>query len=124
MADRLRLFSLPSAFPNPQRLRLFRQQKGVADQFAGRVYGMTRAGEHWQWRHLKMSPWGEPPTLQRADRNFLEGDAGACRPGQPAFARRTRLDARRRRAYLLGHEDGNDDRLFRNHVQRNEDNVQ
>lgn len=29
---KLRLFTSPSAFPNPQRLRLFIQEKGIADQ--------------------------------------------------------------------------------------------
>ena len=30
---RLRLFISPSAFPNPQRLRLFLYEKGAADRF-------------------------------------------------------------------------------------------
>ena len=29
---KLRLFTSPSAFPNPQRLRLFMHEKGIADQ--------------------------------------------------------------------------------------------
>ena len=31
MTDKLRLFTSPSAFPNPQRLRLFVHEKGIAE---------------------------------------------------------------------------------------------
>ena len=60
----LRLFTSPSAFPNPQRLRIFLHEKGIADQFNERIYDMTPVGEQRQWRHLKMNPWGETPTLE------------------------------------------------------------
>jgi len=33
MTDTLRLYTSPSAFPNPQRLRLFLHEKGIAGQF-------------------------------------------------------------------------------------------
>jgi glutathione S-transferase len=67
MAVPLRLFTSPSAFPNPQRLRLFLHEKGIADQFEERVYDMTPGGEQRQWPHLKMNPWGETPTLELPD---------------------------------------------------------
>ena len=67
----LRLFTSPSAFPNPQRLRIFLHEKGIAGQFDEHVYDMSPVGEQRQWRHLKMTPWGETPTLQLADGSFL-----------------------------------------------------
>jgi glutathione S-transferase len=33
MTAKLHLFTSPSAFPNPQRLRLFMHEKGIADLF-------------------------------------------------------------------------------------------
>jgi glutathione S-transferase len=33
MSDKLKLFTSPSAFPNPQRLRIFMHEKGIADRF-------------------------------------------------------------------------------------------
>jgi glutathione S-transferase len=75
-APRLRLFTSPSAFPNPQRLRLFMHEKGIAGLFDEQVYDMTPVGEQRQWRHLRMNPWGETPTLRLADGGFLaETDA-------------------------------------------------
>jgi glutathione S-transferase len=76
MSAKLRLFTSPSAFPNPQRLRLLMHEKGIADQFEERVYDMAPVGEQRQWRHLKMNPWGETPTLELADGSYLaETDA-------------------------------------------------
>lgn len=76
MAANLRLFTSPSAFPNPQRVRLFMHEKGIADPFDERIYDMTPVGEQRQWRHLKMNPWGETPTLELSDGTTLaETDA-------------------------------------------------
>jgi glutathione S-transferase len=76
MTPKLRLFTSPSAFPNPQRLRLFMHEKRIADQFEERIYDMTPGGEQRQWPHLKMNPWGETPTLQLTDGSVLaETDA-------------------------------------------------
>jgi len=41
MTASLRLFTSPSAFPNPQRLRIFMCEKGIANQFEERIYDMT-----------------------------------------------------------------------------------
>jgi hypothetical protein len=41
MTTKLRLFTSPSAFPNPQRLRLFMHEKGIADQFEEHICDMT-----------------------------------------------------------------------------------
>jgi glutathione S-transferase len=48
MTAKLHLFTSPSAFPNPQRLRLFMHEKGIADQFDERIYDMTPGGEQRQ----------------------------------------------------------------------------
>jgi len=76
MSTKLQLFTSPSSFVNPQRLRLFMHEKGIAGQFEERIYDMAPAGEQRQWRHLKMNPWGETPALQLPDGNYLaEADA-------------------------------------------------
>jgi glutathione S-transferase len=79
MTTTLSLFTSPSAFPNPQRLRLFMHEKGIADQFAETVYDMTPGGQQRQWPHLKMNPWGETPTLQLADGTFLSESTAIAR---------------------------------------------
>ena len=42
-SSKLRLFTSPSAFPNPQRLRIFLHEKGIADRFDEQVYDMSRS---------------------------------------------------------------------------------
>jgi glutathione S-transferase len=79
MTSKLKVFTSPSAFPNPQRLRLFMHEKGIADQFEEIIYDMTSAGEQRGWRHLKTNPWGETPTLQLADGSFLSETAAMVR---------------------------------------------
>jgi glutathione S-transferase len=79
MTDKLTLYTSPSAFPNPQRLRLFMHEKGVAQQFAEVVYDMSPVGEQRGWRHLKMNPWGETPTLRLQDGTFLSETAAIAR---------------------------------------------
>ncbi len=71
MAGKPRLFTSPSAFPNPQRLRLFMHEKGIADTIEEVVYDMAPGGEQRGWRHLKMNPWGETPTLELGDGTYL-----------------------------------------------------
>jgi glutathione S-transferase len=79
MSAKLNLFTSPSAFPNPQRLRLFMHEKGIADQFNERIYDMSPGGEQRQWPHLKMNPWGETPTLELADGSFISETAAIVR---------------------------------------------
>jgi glutathione S-transferase len=79
MTTKLELFTSPSAFPNPQRLRIFMHEKGIADQFKEHVYDMTPVGEQRQWRHLKMNTWGETPTLKIADGSFISETAAIAR---------------------------------------------
>lgn len=79
MTAKLRLFTSPSAFPNPQRLRIFLHEKGIADLFDERIYDMTPGGEQRQWPHLKMNPWGETPTLQLEDGSFISETAAIVR---------------------------------------------
>ena len=78
-SSKLQLFTSPSAFPNPQRLRLFMYEKGIAELFEETVYDMTPVGEQRGWRHLKMNPWGETPTLQLADGSFISETAAVVR---------------------------------------------
>src|SRR3954464_13605631 len=79
MSSKLQLFTSPSAFPNPQRLRLFMYEKGIAEQFNETIYDMTRFVEQRGWQHLKMNPWGETPTLQLADGRFISETAAVVR---------------------------------------------
>jgi glutathione S-transferase len=79
MSSILQAFTSPSAFPNPQRLRLFMYEKGIAEQFDETIYDMTPVGEQRGWRHLKMNPWGETPTLQLADGSFISETAAVVR---------------------------------------------
>lgn len=80
LADpKFRLFTAPSAFPNPQRLRIFMHEKGIADRFDEHVYDMSPVGEQRHWKHLKMNPWGETPTLELADGSFISETAAVVR---------------------------------------------
>ena len=84
-ASKLQLFTSPSAFPNPQRLRIFLHEKGIADRFDERVYDMSPVGEQRQWRHLKMNPWGETPTLKLEDGSVISETAAIVRYLDQAF---------------------------------------
>ncbi|QJE02273.1 glutathione S-transferase [Massilia forsythiae] len=79
MSDKLRLLTSPSAFPNPQRVRLFMHEKGIADAFDETVYDMSPGGDQRKWPHLKMNPWGETPTLLLADGGYLSETAAIVR---------------------------------------------
>ena len=68
--SKLRLFTSPSAFPNPQRLRLFMHEKGIASDFEETVYDMAPGGDQRKWPHLKMNTWGETPTLMLEDGSY------------------------------------------------------
>jgi len=73
------IYTSPSAFPNPQRLRLFMHEKGIADQFSEVVYDMAPGGDQRKWPHLKMNPWGETPTLALEDGSYLSETAAIVR---------------------------------------------
>lgn len=96
MTERLRLYTSPSAFPNPQRVRLFIHEKGIADRVEEVVYDMAPGGQQRQWPHLKMNPWGETPTLLLADGSYLSETTGIVRYLDAAFEGRriTGADAR------------------------------
>ncbi|MGS0742959.1 glutathione S-transferase family protein [Glaciimonas sp. GG7] len=79
MTSKLHLYTSPSAFPNPQRLRLFIHEKGIADQFEETVYDMAPGGEQRKWPHLKMNLWGETPTLALEGGGYLSETAGIAR---------------------------------------------
>ena len=67
MTKPLRLFTSPSAFPNPQRVRLFMLEKGIESHIEESIFNMAPGGEQRNWPHLKMNPWGE----------FISRDMGA-----------------------------------------------
>lgn len=73
MADTLRVFTGPSAFPNPQRLRLFALEKGIEDRLEEVIYDMAPEGEQKKWPYLKINPFGETPTLEVAEGEYPEG---------------------------------------------------
>ncbi len=76
---RLRIYTSPSAFPNPQRVRLFAHEKGIAGELDEVIYDMAPGGQQRQWPHLKMNPWGETPTLALPDGSFLAESAAIAR---------------------------------------------
>ena len=88
MTRKLRLYTSPSAFPNPQRVRLFLHEKGIADAFDEVVYDMAPGGEQRHWRHLKMNPWGETPTLEFEDGSYLSESVAVARYLDQHFAGR------------------------------------
>ncbi|GAB3391281.1 glutathione S-transferase family protein [Azotobacter armeniacus] len=93
MTSKLRVFTSPSAFPNPQRLRLFVHEKGIADQFEEVIYDMMPGGEQRKWPHLKMNPWGETPTLQLQDGGYLSESAAIVHYLDQAFPGRRIMGA-------------------------------
>ncbi len=96
MADKkLRVYTSPSAFPNPQRLGLFALEKGIKDELEEVIYGMSPGGDQRKWPHLKMNPWGETPTLTLADGGYLAETAGIVR-SWTSLTRDARSRARRR----------------------------
>lgn len=74
-----KLFTSPSVFPNPQRVRLLMHEKGIVDQVEEQVLDMMKVGEQRQWRHLKRNPWGETPALELPDGNILSEAAAIAR---------------------------------------------
>ena len=79
MSSKLRIYTSPSAFPNPQRLRLFLHEKGIADQFDETVYDMAPGGDQRKWPHMKMNPWGETPMLALEGGGYLSETAAIVR---------------------------------------------
>lgn len=73
------LYTSPSAFPNPQRLRLFIHEKGIAEHFEETIYDMAPGGDQRKWPHLKMNLWGETPTLALEGGGYLSETAGIAR---------------------------------------------
>lgn len=64
MPNRLRVFTSPSAFPNP---RLFAFEKGIEGKLEEIIYDMTPGGDQRKWTHLKSSGsqkrWQEPDSF-------------------------------------------------------------
>lgn len=104
--NKLVIYTSPSAFPNPQRVRLPVHEKGIADQLEERVLDMAPVGEQRGWRRLARNPWGETPTLELPKGGYLaesvavarctarppaETAADRTRDGDPHAAERPRL---------------------------------
>jgi len=51
MIETLRLFTSPSVFPNPQRVRLLIHEKGIADRIEEVLLDMAPA-----WKNSRQSP--------------------------------------------------------------------
>ena len=79
MAETMKIYTSPSVFPNPQRVRLFMHEKGIADRFEEVIYDMSPGGEQRGWRHLKMNPWGETPTLLLPGGGYLSESTAIAR---------------------------------------------
>ncbi len=77
--DKLTLYTSPSAFPNPQRVRLLMHEKGIAQHVEERVLDMAPGGEQRGWQHLKRNPWGETPTLELPGGGYLAESVAIAR---------------------------------------------
>ena len=93
MAESLKLYTSPSAFPNPQRLRLMMHEKGIAGEIEEVVYDMAPGGEQRGWKHLKMNPWGETPTMRLRDGSYLSETTAIARYLDGAFPGRRIMGA-------------------------------
>lgn len=109
MSGKLRLYTAPSAFPNPQRLRLFVYEKGIQNSIEEIVYDMAPGGDQRKWPHLKMNPWGETPTLALADGSYLSESTGIARYLDNAFPGRKVMGET---ALELGQDDMWDSRIY------------
>jgi glutathione S-transferase len=109
MSEKFRLYTSPSAFPNPQRLRLFIHEKGIQNSIEEIVYEMAPGGDQRKWPHLKMNPWGETPTLALADGSYLSESTGIARYLDNAFPGRKVMGAT---SLELGQDDMWDSRIY------------
>lgn len=71
MSGKPRIYTAPSAFPNPQRLRLFMLEKDITDQYEEVILDMAPGGEQRGWQHAKRNPFGEAPTLELGPDEYL-----------------------------------------------------
>jgi glutathione S-transferase len=76
-AEKLRVHTSPSTFPNPQRLRLFALERGIEDELQEVVYDMTPGGDQRKWPHLKINPWGDAAPGARG-RELSRGYSEDC----------------------------------------------
>ncbi|GAA5830767.1 hypothetical protein JCM3766R1_003419 [Sporobolomyces carnicolor] len=77
--EKLTLYTAPSVFVNPSRVRLFAYEKGIADKLEEKVLDMMDKGEQRGWRHLKVNPFGETPALQLADGTVISESTAIAR---------------------------------------------
>ncbi|GAA5922669.1 glutathione S-transferase family protein [Sporobolomyces koalae] len=77
--QKLLLYTSPTVFVNPQRIRLLSYEKGIHDRLEEKKLNMTPVGEQRQWRHLKVNPYGECPALVLPDGTNLSEAAAIAR---------------------------------------------
>ncbi|GAA6030124.1 hypothetical protein JCM8097_009273 [Rhodosporidiobolus ruineniae] len=70
---KLKIYTLPSAFSNPQVVRLFALEKGCE------VFLTTLGGEQKGWKYKKINPFGETPCLILEDGTALTESTAICR---------------------------------------------
>lgn len=58
MTTALRLFTSPSAFRYPQRVRLFMLEEGIEGHIEETIYDRAPGGEQRKWPHLRKNTWG------------------------------------------------------------------
>ncbi|GAA5929438.1 glutathione S-transferase family protein [Sporobolomyces koalae] len=80
--QKLLLYTSPTVFVNPQRIRLFSYEKGIADRLEEKKLDMTPVGEQRGWRHLKVNPYGETPALVLPDGTNLSEAVAIARLDQ------------------------------------------
>ncbi|GAA5964459.1 hypothetical protein JCM3765_006288 [Sporobolomyces pararoseus] len=78
-SEKLTLWTSPSVFVNPQRIRLFAHEKGIADKLDEKILDMTPVGEQRSWRHLKVNPFGETPALKLEDGTIISESTAIAR---------------------------------------------
>jgi len=77
--SKLTIYTSPSIFPNPQRIRLFAHEKGIADQLDEKILNMTPGEEQRGWRHFKVNPFGETPALKLEDGTYISESTAIAR---------------------------------------------
>lgn len=80
--SKLRVYTSPSVFFNPQRLRLFIFEKGTEGELEEIVYDMTPGGDQRKWQHLKMNSWRETPMLRLEDGSYIAETESALEQAQ------------------------------------------
>ena len=104
MTDKLKLFTSPSAFPNPQRLRIFMHEKGIADHFDETIYDMSPVGEQRGWNGNSERFGGRKIEYEIEFRRLLDRQIGRLRPAQNLVDILGGAPEQVREVWAVGHE--------------------